>query len=154
MVLGLAVGTLVLAKSNVCAVEDTWQFIGPGEVDAIELYATACHPRYSSAESKIKHYYVVVLHPITEPRPEKDRYNQADVVFEVEKTSEKTQLSFGSLANYLPPDDPSRADKEKVLVIGCYQCSPSHVRKKLHSWNGQAIRYAFSNDATPRPVID
>lgn len=154
MVLALAGATLVLGRSNVCVVEDTWQFIGPDEIDAIDMYATACHPRYSNAASKIKHYYVVALRPITEPRPKNDGYNEADVVFEIEKTSEETQLSFGSLASYLPPDHPSRADQEKVLVIGCYQCSPSHVRKKLHSWNGQAMRYAFSDHATPRPVIE
>jgi len=154
MVLALAGGTLVLERSNVCVIEGTWQFIGPDEIDAIDMYATACHPRYSNAASKIKHYYVVALRPITEPRPDNDRYNEANVVFEIEKTNKETQLSFGSLADYSAPDDPSRADQEKVLVIGCYQCSPSRVRKKLHSWNGQAIRYAFSDSAAPRPMIE
>jgi len=154
IVLGLAVGTFVLARGTVCTVEDTWQFISPDEVAAIDVYATACHPRYSSAASDIKHCNVVVLRPITELRPENNRYNEADIVFEVEKTSTNTQLSFGSMANYLLPGDPTLEGQKKVLVISCYQCSPGNIRKKAPSWNGHAIRYAFWDDAHPRLVIE
>jgi hypothetical protein len=96
---------------------------------------------------------VVVLRPIAEPPPKGNRYKEVDVVFQVEKGPERTQLSFGSSENFAFMSKVPEPERKDSLLIGCYlACPAALIRKQVSSWHGQPIHY-FRTDTPTSPVI-
>lgn len=127
--------------------------ISPNKQNAIDLYLKKCHPRWSSNPKREKEYQVVVLRPITDTPPEGNRYNEADVVFELQEKPGLAQLSFGSVDTFAFMSKVPQAEQKDTLLIGCYlTCPGALVRKQISSWRGQPIHY-FRTETPTSPVI-
>lgn len=153
-VLAVAAIAIVFLKGEICTVETAMSpVISPDKLVAIDLYSKRCHARWSSDRTKEKEYRVVVLRPITDPPPEANRYQEANVVFEVEMGPERMQLSFGAPGNFAFFDKLPEDEKKSTILIGCYLACPSAgIRKQLHSWRGQPIHY-FLTETPSSPAI-
>jgi hypothetical protein len=137
---------IIFLKGESCTVETAMSpVISPDKLVAIDLYSKKCHARWS----KQKEYRVVVLRPITDPPPEGNRYEEANVVFEVEMGPERMQLSFGAPGSFAFFDKLPENEKKNTLLIGCYLACPSAgIRKQLHNWRGQPIHYFLTETPT------
>jgi|HubBroStandDraft_3_1064219.scaffolds.fasta_scaffold670948_1 hypothetical protein len=126
--------------------------ISPNKKTAIDLYLKKCHPRWSSNPIREKEYQVVVLRPITDTPPEGNRYQEADVVFELEEKPGLAQLSFGSVDTFAFMSKVPEAEQKDTLLIGCYlTCPAALVRKQLSNWRGQPVHY-FRTETPTSPV--
>jgi hypothetical protein len=141
-------GGVVFLRGDSCTID--WRMsaeLSPDKTTTIDPYSKTCHPRYSNAASKTKRYDVIVLRPASEPPPVGNRYSEADVVFEIEKSDHETEqgaypIQFTGLA------------PENQIVIWCAPYCPSqNIRKKLHTWRGQTIHYRFQESPTG-PIVD
>jgi hypothetical protein len=150
----IAAAAVFYFKGQECTIETAMlPIIAPNKQTAIDLYSKKCRPRWSNNPKREKEFQVVVLRPITEPPPEGNRYNEADVVFEVEKGTERTQLSFGTPETFAFMNNIPEAERKDSLLIGCYlTCPAALIRKQLTTWHGQPIHY-FRTDTPTSPVI-
>jgi hypothetical protein len=150
----IAGAAVLYFTGQTCSVETIMSpVISPNKQTAIDLYSKKCRPRWSSDAKREKEYQVVVLRPISEPPPEGNRYEEADVVFQVEKGPERTQLSFGSVDNFAFMNKVPETERKDSLLIGCYLACPAGlIRKQVSSWRGQPIHY-FRTDTPTSPVI-
>ncbi len=150
----LVVAAAVYFAGETCTVETAMSpVITPNQQAAIDLYSKKCHPRWSSDLKREKEYQVVVLRPITEPPPAGNRYQEQDVVFEVEKGPDRMQLSFGSADTFAFMSKVPEVERKDTLLIGCYlACPAALIRKQLSSWHGQPMHY-FRTETPTSPVI-
>jgi hypothetical protein len=141
----LAIAAIFLQGER-CTVETAWSAVmTPDKQAAIDEYVKKCRPRWSSHATKEKEYWVVVLRPVTEPPPERYRYKEEDVVFEIEKGPEPMQLSFGSPSGSILFEKLPEQEKKNTLHIDChFACPATSIRKQQHSWHGHPIHYTIT----------
>lgn len=147
----LACAFMASCKQESCAVEPAAPAImAPDKGTAIDLYTKKCRDRGTNKE-----YSVIVLRPVAEPPPEGNRYKEEDVVFEIEKRPERTQLSFANPGtfvyfNYLPEEE-----RKSALMIGCYlSCPQAGIRKQILSWHGKPIHYFRTEAPNTEPIVE
>lgn len=154
VIVAALIGAAIFLKTDSCTVERMMSpWITPDRQSAVDVYIKQCHPRWPRNPGDTREDWVVVLRPIEVLPPRNDRYREADVVFEVVKGAERTQLSFGSPASWIFFKDLPDEEQKTSLVIGCYlSCPASGIQKQLFAWHGRAIHY-FRTETPSSPTV-
>ena len=97
-----------------------------------------------------REYFVVVMRPVSEPLPANNRYDEPDVVFEVEG---RAKLGLGgSPSSHAQFQALPKEEQETSILIECQNCDDHKILKQSHQWRGIPLHYYFSQPSRD-PVI-
>ncbi len=99
-----------------------------------------------------KEYSLVVMRPVSEPPPADNRFDESDLVFEIE--GERTFGLGGSPSSYEAFRYLPKQEQENSVLIECQYCAGLRILKKSHQWRGIPIHYYFSNPSGTNPTIE
>lgn len=92
-----------------------------------------------------KEYFIVVMRPVSDPLPAENRYDEADVVFEVEG---RAKLGLGgSPSSHTQFHTLPKEEQDTSVLIECQDCDGHKILKQSHQWRGVPIHYYFSQPA-------